>query len=113
MHFTNGQVPIIKVARELDLRLDGAGKIHCWHGQPHNSTRFGLVSGQQRLPTDQAGLRDSGANKINALEARKVLRILPRLPNLERCPKNDGQAREFKRFSFLMEGMEGIRFSRK
>jgi hypothetical protein len=39
MHSTNGQVPIIKVARELDLRLDSAGKIHCWHGQPHNSAR--------------------------------------------------------------------------
>jgi hypothetical protein len=35
MRYINRQVPIIRVARALDLRLDGANKIHCWHPERH------------------------------------------------------------------------------
>jgi hypothetical protein len=35
MHFINRDVPILEVARALDLRLDGIGKIHCWHPERH------------------------------------------------------------------------------
>jgi len=37
MRYINRQVPIAEVARELNLRLDGAGKIHCWHGDRHKN----------------------------------------------------------------------------
>lgn len=37
MRYINGQVPIAKVACALDLRLDGAGKIHCWHPDRHKN----------------------------------------------------------------------------
>jgi hypothetical protein len=32
---TFSQVPIAKVAQALELRLDGTGKIHCWHPERH------------------------------------------------------------------------------
>ena len=35
MRFINRELPIVEVARALDLRLDGAGKIHCWHPDRH------------------------------------------------------------------------------
>jgi len=35
MRYINRQVPIVKVARELDLRVEGASKIHCWHPDRH------------------------------------------------------------------------------
>lgn len=35
MRFINREVPITDVARALDLRLDGAGKLHCWHPGRH------------------------------------------------------------------------------
>ena len=35
MRFINRKVPIAAVARALDLRLDGATKIHCWHPEQH------------------------------------------------------------------------------
>jgi hypothetical protein len=35
MRFINREVPIADVARALDLRLDGAGKIHCWYPERH------------------------------------------------------------------------------
>jgi hypothetical protein len=35
MRFINREAPIAEVARELDLWLDGAGKIHCWHPERH------------------------------------------------------------------------------
>jgi hypothetical protein len=37
MRFINRQVPIDKVARALDLRLDGLTKIHCWHPERHKN----------------------------------------------------------------------------
>ena len=37
MRYINRQVPIAKVARALDLRLDGAGKIGCWHSEHHKN----------------------------------------------------------------------------
>jgi hypothetical protein len=37
MRYINRQVPIPKIARALDLRLDGAGKIHCWHPDRHKN----------------------------------------------------------------------------
>jgi hypothetical protein len=37
MRFINRQVPVTDVARALDLRLDGAGKIHCWHPNRHKN----------------------------------------------------------------------------
>ena len=55
-----------------------------------------LASSQQRLPTDQAGRLDCGANKINGLATRTMPRILRKMPNSEMCPKNDGQVHEFK-----------------
>jgi hypothetical protein len=35
MRFINREVPIAKIASELELRLDGAGKIHCWRPDRH------------------------------------------------------------------------------
>jgi hypothetical protein len=35
MRFINRELPIANVARALDLRLDGANKIHCWHPDRH------------------------------------------------------------------------------
>ena len=35
MRFINREVRIVDVARTLDIRLDGAGKIHCWHPERH------------------------------------------------------------------------------
>jgi hypothetical protein len=35
MRYINREVRIIEVARELDLRLDGKTKIHCWHADRH------------------------------------------------------------------------------
>jgi len=37
MRFINRELPIVDVARALDLRLDGAGKIHCWHPDHHKN----------------------------------------------------------------------------
>jgi hypothetical protein len=37
MRFINRKVPITEVARALDLWLDGAGKIHCWHPERHKN----------------------------------------------------------------------------
>jgi hypothetical protein len=37
MRYINRQVPIADIARALDLRLDGAGKIHCWHADRHKN----------------------------------------------------------------------------
>ena len=37
MRYINGQIPIAKVACALDLRLDGARKIHCWHPDRHKN----------------------------------------------------------------------------
>lgn len=37
MRYINRQVPIVQVARALDLRLDGVGKIHCWHADRHKN----------------------------------------------------------------------------
>jgi transposase-like protein len=35
MRFINRDVPIAKIAHELDLQLDAPGKIHCWHPERH------------------------------------------------------------------------------
>jgi len=35
MRHINRNVPIVEVARVLNLRLDGANKIHCWHPDRH------------------------------------------------------------------------------
>jgi hypothetical protein len=35
MRFINREVPIIDVARALDLRMDGSCKVHCWHPERH------------------------------------------------------------------------------
>ena len=35
MRFINMKLPIADIARALDLRLDSAGKIHCWHPEHH------------------------------------------------------------------------------
>jgi len=35
MRYINRDLPIVDVARALDLRLDGTGKIHCWHPDRH------------------------------------------------------------------------------
>jgi len=35
MRFINRKLPIVDVARALDLRLDGASKIHCWRPERH------------------------------------------------------------------------------
>jgi hypothetical protein len=35
MRFINRELPIAEVARALDLRLDGASRIHCWHPERH------------------------------------------------------------------------------
>ena len=35
MRFINRNIPIKDIARALELRLDGAGKIHCWHPERH------------------------------------------------------------------------------
>jgi len=35
MKYINRKVPIAEVARSLDLRLDGANKIHCWYPERH------------------------------------------------------------------------------
>ncbi|MGA2594752.1 MAG: hypothetical protein ABSH32_33045 [Bryobacteraceae bacterium] len=35
MRFINRELPIAEVARTLELRLDGASKIHCWHPERH------------------------------------------------------------------------------
>jgi hypothetical protein len=37
MRYINRQVPIVEVARALGLRLDGTGKIHCWHPNQHKN----------------------------------------------------------------------------
>jgi hypothetical protein len=37
MRFINRQLPIADVARALDLRLDGATKIHCWYPERHKN----------------------------------------------------------------------------
>jgi hypothetical protein len=37
MRFINRCVPIAEVARALELRLDGAGKIHCWYPERHKN----------------------------------------------------------------------------
>lgn len=37
MRFINRKVPIAEVARALSLRLDGTGKIHCWHPDKHKN----------------------------------------------------------------------------
>ena len=37
MRFINRKLPITDVARGLDLRLDGARKIHCWHPERHQN----------------------------------------------------------------------------
>jgi hypothetical protein len=37
MRFINREVPVAEVARALDLRLDGARKIHCWHPDRHKN----------------------------------------------------------------------------
>jgi hypothetical protein len=37
MGYINRKVPIVEVARALDLRLDGSGKIHCWHPDRHKN----------------------------------------------------------------------------
>lgn len=37
MRHINRKVPIVDVARALGLRLDGAGKIHCWHPDRHKN----------------------------------------------------------------------------
>lgn len=37
MRFINRELPIVKVAHALELRLDGAGKIHCWHPDHHKN----------------------------------------------------------------------------
>jgi hypothetical protein len=37
MRFINREVPIGKLAQALELRLDGAGKIHCWHPARHKN----------------------------------------------------------------------------
>lgn len=37
MRFIHREVPIVNVARALDLRLDGASKIHCWHPDRHKN----------------------------------------------------------------------------
>src|ERR1035438_4002448 len=35
MRFINRQVPIVDVARKLDLLLEGSSMIHCWHPEHH------------------------------------------------------------------------------
>jgi hypothetical protein len=35
MRFINRRLPIVAVARALNLLVDGAGKIHCWHPDRH------------------------------------------------------------------------------
>src|ERR1035441_3158016 len=35
MRFINRKVPIVQIARKLDLRLEGASMIHCWHPERH------------------------------------------------------------------------------
>jgi len=35
MRFINHEVPVADIAKALELRLDGAGKIHCWHPERH------------------------------------------------------------------------------
>jgi hypothetical protein len=37
MRYINRQVPILEVARALDLKLDGERKIHCWHTERHKN----------------------------------------------------------------------------
>jgi hypothetical protein len=37
MRYINRQVPIAEVARILELRLDGVGKLHCWHPDRHKN----------------------------------------------------------------------------
>jgi hypothetical protein len=37
MKFINREIPIVKIARALDLRLDGDRKIHCWHPELHKN----------------------------------------------------------------------------
>lgn len=37
MRFINRNVPVADVARALDLRLDEAGRIHCWHPDRHQN----------------------------------------------------------------------------
>ena len=37
MRFINREVPIDDVARALQLRLDGANRIHCWHPERHKN----------------------------------------------------------------------------
>jgi hypothetical protein len=37
MRFINRQLPIAEVAGALDLRFDGAKKIHCWHPERHKN----------------------------------------------------------------------------
>jgi hypothetical protein len=37
MRYINRQIPIAIVAKTLDLRLDGARKIHCWHTERHKN----------------------------------------------------------------------------
>jgi hypothetical protein len=52
MRFINRRVPISDVARALDLRLDGAGKIHCWHADRHqHGDRTALVNIRRRHNT--------------------------------------------------------------
>src|SRR5215475_6445176 len=37
MRYINRQIPIVDVARALELRLDGTNKIHCWHPERHKN----------------------------------------------------------------------------
>jgi hypothetical protein len=37
MRYINRQIPIVKVASALDLRLDSVAKIHCWHPDRHKN----------------------------------------------------------------------------
>ena len=37
MKYINRELPIADVARALDLRFDGLGKVHCWHPERHQN----------------------------------------------------------------------------
>src|SRR5438067_587179 len=37
MRHINCHVPVFELAGALELRLDGAGKIHCWHPERHKN----------------------------------------------------------------------------
>jgi cobalamin biosynthesis protein CobD/CbiB len=51
MRFINRKVPIAEVACALGLRLEGAGKLHCWHpdlgGHPKPAIEGHFKTGQR------------------------------------------------------------------